>query len=226
MAVLETVKTHLMSPSRVDVFGLAVLTGLTMHHGFFIHGEWHLHAPAIVLGHTLVFTCLLLGSFYCGKSDINTFDQYSTVISIGYCTALFTSMAVYRLIFHRLTRAGFPGPICARVTKLWHVWACRRSQNHLVLAGLNQRYGDFVRTGKCRRSCTCPDVLINNPGPSEITVFHPDVFGAIDGPKTECIKSEWYDILHPNLSLVTSRDKFSHQTRRRQWNRGFSTKGW
>ena len=48
----------------------------------------------------------------------------------------------------------------------------------------------------------------------------------IDGPRTECIKSEWYDILHPNLSLVTARAKENHQTRRRQWNRGFSTKGW
>lgn len=147
MAVLQIVKDHLMSPIRVDMFEIGVFAGLAMHHGVFIHGEWHLYAPAIMLGHTLAFTCLYIHNFCRGKSETDTFDRGSNSISIGYCTALFASMAVYRLFFHRLTRAGFPGPMCARLTKLWHVWACRRSQNHLVLAGLNQRYGDFVRTG-------------------------------------------------------------------------------
>lgn len=63
------------------------------------------------------------------------------------------------------------------------------------------------------------------PGPSEITVFHPDVFTAIDGPGTECIKSEWYDLLHPNLSLVTARHKPAHTARRRQWKYGLNSKG-
>ena len=67
--------------------------------------------------------------------------------------------------------------------------------------------------------------LITLPGPSEITVFHPDVFKVIDGPRTECIKSEWYDLLHPNLSLVTVRDRQAHAARRRQWKYGFSVKG-
>ncbi|KAK2745695.1 hypothetical protein FQN57_003592 [Myotisia sp. PD_48] len=111
------------------------------------------------------------------------------------------------LFFHRLTIAGFRGPKIASVTKIWHMWKCRSSKNHLVLDELHQKYGDFVRTG-----------------PSEITVFHPDVFMTIDGPKSQCIKAEWYDILHPNMALVTSRDKLRHRTRRSQWNKGFSAK--
>jgi hypothetical protein len=65
---------------------------------------------------------------------------------------------------------------------------------------------------------------MNVAGPSELTIFHPDVFMAIDGPRSECIKGEWYDLLHPNLSLVTSRVKHLHAARRRQWNKGFNAK--
>lgn len=62
-------------------------------------------------------------------------------------------------------------------------------------------------------------------GPSEITVYHPDVFMAIDGPSGSCVKSEWYDVLHPKMSLVTAREKEVHGARRRQWNRGFTSQG-
>ncbi|KAJ5155349.1 cytochrome P450 [Penicillium capsulatum] len=61
-------------------------------------------------------------------------------------------------------------------------------------------------------------------GPSEITVFHPDVYIAIDGPFTKCNKAEWYDLLHPNKALVTARTEVAHRTRRNQWSRGFSPK--
>ncbi|KAB8269091.1 benzoate 4-monooxygenase cytochrome P450 [Aspergillus minisclerotigenes] len=86
-----------------------------------------------------------------------------------------------------------------------HLWQARYAKNHLVLEDLHVRYGDFVRTG-----------------PSEITVYHPDVFMAIDGPQSNCIKAEWYDLLYPKLALVNARDKNTHAARRRQWNRGFS----
>ncbi|KAF7718299.1 Tryprostatin B 6-hydroxylase [Penicillium ucsense] len=121
----------------------------------------------------------------------------------GYIATMFTSMLVYRIYFHRLSH--FPGPRFARISKLWHAWHSRRRQNYRLLARLNRQYGDFVRTG-----------------PSELTVYHPDVFMAIDGPHGNCVKSEWYDLLHPKQSLVTARNKESHGQRRRQWNRGFT----
>ncbi|XDG10330.1 hypothetical protein ABKA04_009945 [Annulohypoxylon sp. FPYF3050] len=61
-------------------------------------------------------------------------------------------------------------------------------------------------------------------GPAEITVFHPDVFSVTDGPRSECIKSEWYDLLYPFLSLVSARDKSIHAGRRREWTRCFTSK--
>ena len=152
MTVFEIVVARLVSPTQVEIFGLGALVGLIMHHGFFKFGEWHLYSPTIVLGHSLIFTCLLVFSIYFDNSANHALNQASTLVSIGYLTALFTSITVYRLAFHRLTRAGFPGPLSARVTKLWHVWACRFSQNHLVLDKLHRKYWDFVRTGKSQRS--------------------------------------------------------------------------
>lgn len=48
---------------------------------------------------------------------------------------------------------------------------------------------------------------------------------AVDGPRSECAKAEWYDIIHPSMSLVTTRYKPLHAARRREWNSGFTTKG-
>lgn len=56
-------------------------------------------------------------------------------------------------------------------------------------------------------------------------MFHPDVFMAIDGPRTECRKAEWYDLLYPKMSLETTRDKQLHTSRRRQWKSGFTNQG-
>ena len=60
---------------------------------------------------------------------------------------LLASITTYRLFFHRLTRAGFVGPLSWRVSKLSHAWLCRASKNHEVLEKIHDKYGDFVRTG-------------------------------------------------------------------------------
>ncbi|OOF94575.1 hypothetical protein ASPCADRAFT_26369, partial [Aspergillus carbonarius ITEM 5010] len=129
----------------------------------------------------------------------------SISVTTGYLVSLLSSITIYRAFFHPLRH--FPGPFGARISKLWHVWQVRDSKNYRVLDNLHTQYGDFVRTG-----------------PNELTIFHPDIFMTIDGPKSTCIKAEWYDLLHPKLSLVTSRDKTTHAARRRQWNRGFTSK--
>ncbi|KAL2813351.1 benzoate 4-monooxygenase cytochrome P450 [Aspergillus cavernicola] len=172
---------------------IGAVVGLGAHHGLFIHGEWHIQAPFILVAHLIGFLYLAL--------MIATGWQ---IIS-GYLLALFSSIAIYRLFFHRLKH--FPGPFLASTTKIWHVWKARNSTNHFFLKRLQREYGDFVRTG-----------------PSEITVFHPDVFLAIYGPLSKCGKAEWYDLLHPNTGLVTTREKELHREQRRRWNRGFTSK--
>ena len=149
MTISKIVVGRFVSLTQVERYGLGALAGLLMHHCCFKHGEWHLYTPTILLSHALVFTCLLTLSIYCEESAHHAFLRAFTPIISGYLAVLFTSIAIYRLVFHRL--AGFPGPLTARVTKLWHVWACRGSQNHLVLDTLHQKYGDFVRTGESQR---------------------------------------------------------------------------
>lgn len=170
------------------------LMGVALHHGLFIHGEWHVQAPQILMIHLVSFLYLIV--------NVPTSWQ---IIS-GYLLGLFSSILSYRLFFHRLN--GFPGPRWASVSKIWHLWKTRRSQNHFFMAKLHAQYGDFVRTG-----------------PSEITVFHPDVFMAVDGPRSKCMKGEWYDLLHPDRSLVNARTSDIHRPRRRVWMQGFTSKG-
>lgn len=127
--------------------GLGFLSGIALHLGLFVHGEWHIQAPSIAVTHFLLFCVFPLVAFG-SRSAVISETFWSIVLwSYGYLPGLFASMLVYRSFFHPLTRAGFRGPWYASVSKLWHVWACRGSENHRVMAKLHEQYGDFVRTG-------------------------------------------------------------------------------
>lgn len=190
-------------------FGAVV--GIAAHLGLFIHGEWHIQAPLIVRLHlTIIVTAFAGARYFADRPPLGDSFGFLAIVSVTYIVALFLSIFTYRTApgLHRLTRAKFPGPWLLCTSKLWHVWACRSSMNHFFLDDLHRRYGDFVRTG-----------------PSEITVFHPDVFAATDGPDTECSKAEWYDLLHPDRALLTTRDRVVHDARRRDWKQGFINRG-
>lgn len=216
-------------PEGVSFWGklaLSAVAAIALHLGSFIHGEWHLHSPIIFVSHSLAFfsftAFLMLVQDYTARSSL-----LEAILLFGiYLTTLLTSITVYRVYFHRLSRAGFPGPRSARITKLWHAWACKDSRSFLVLDSLARQYGDFVRTGKRVSVFGDFSATANAPqGPSELTITHPDVYQAIDGPGSVCGKADWYDITHPNISLVTARNSKVHDHRRRIWDQGFSTKG-
>ncbi|KAF3767922.1 cytochrome P450 [Cryphonectria parasitica EP155] len=184
------------------------------------HGPSHLNVVAVFIG---IVSGLLAhhGLFVRGNGTFEPpglFMTYASLLSgplwaaglfstLSYITSLLVSIITYRIWFHALTRAGFKGPLL-RTSKIWHVWACRDHTNHLFLDQLNKKYGDFVRTG-----------------PSEITIYHPEVFIATDGPRTTCVKSDWYDLLWPESSLLTTRDRAVYDARRRDWKLGFSPQG-
>ncbi|KAL4799122.1 cytochrome P450 [Aspergillus venezuelensis] len=173
-------------------FFLAAAVGVAVHLTAFNRGEWHLQAPWILIVHVIGFSIWSVVSPSTAAQAI-----------AGYLVALYSSILTYRVFFHRLRH--FPGPFAARTSKLWHLWKLHSGhQNHFLLADLHARYGDFVRTG-----------------PSELTVFHPSIFMAIDGPSSQCVKAEWYDLLHPHNALVTTRTKEIHGPRRQRWTRAF-----
>ncbi|KAL4924528.1 cytochrome P450 [Aspergillus undulatus] len=162
---------------------VGAVLGVVAHHGLFIHGEWHIQAPSVLVTH-------LAGFFY-----LALVVKAGWQIISGYLLALSFSILIYRVFFHRLKH--FQSPFLASTSKIWHVWEARDSKNHFFLQELYRECGDFVRTG-----------------PSEITVFHPGVFMAVDGPSSKCGRAEWYDLLHPNTGLVTTREKELHRERR------------
>ncbi|KAI9151287.1 Cytochrome P469 monooxygenase [Paramyrothecium foliicola] len=122
----------------------------------------------------------------------------------AYFTSLLSSIAVYRLFFHRLRK--FRGPRLAALTKLWHVWKCRYSRGHIVLEDMRRQYGSFVRTG-----------------PNEITIFHPAAFELMDGYNSPHARSDWYDLLYPRVSSIFTRNKTVHDVRRKMWDSALSS---
>jgi hypothetical protein len=122
----------------------ASCVGIFMHLCIFIHGEWHIRAPVILLGHSFLVLAIVFYNIY--LLEAHSWRQTILLIS-GYFTSLLLSILTYRVFFHRLSKAGFPGPLWARFSKIPHLWHCRQSQNHLYLESLHRKYGDFVRTG-------------------------------------------------------------------------------
>ncbi|KAI7776264.1 Cytochrome P450 [Diaporthe eres] len=174
------------------------LLGILVHLGLFIRGEWHLQAPIIVVNH---FLAILVLFFFKHQQESSGIKQCLPVVGIdtaAYLSGLLGSISIYRLFFHRLR--AFPGPRLAALTKLWHVWKCRGSQGHHVLEDWHKKYGSIVRTG-----------------PNELTLFHPSAFEALDGPRSRNTRSDWYDLLHPRISSIFTRDQGMHKDRRKLW---------
>ncbi|RDW95068.1 hypothetical protein BP5796_00831 [Coleophoma crateriformis] len=124
-------------------------------------------------------------------------------------TGLTTSLALYRLFFHRLR--NFPGPVFAKLSRFHAtILAARNIQYNVEVRKLHEKYGDFVRTG-----------------PREISIMRASAVPAIYGPQTECRRSTWYSQVSDDVkkcSLNSSRDFEDHKRRRRAWDRGFSVK--
>ena len=80
----------------------------------------------------------MLYAFGVGKALI-----FASSFNLG----LLSSIAVYRLAFHRCGK--FPGPTGAKVTKFYAArLSAKNVQYYSELAKMHEQYGDFVRTGK------------------------------------------------------------------------------
>lgn len=128
---------------------LGIFSGIAIHHGLFIYGEWHNQAPKIFSCYAIIFGCITTSELFVYKSHIIS-RLVSGLFATSFCHvfSLITSILLYRGFFHRLNKAKFPGPWWARYTKIGQIWENRHSKNYLYLHGLNQTYGDVVRTGK------------------------------------------------------------------------------
>ena len=134
-----------METNWILLLPVAAFCGLVAHHGAFIRGEWHLAAPRVVISHfVLAFLLWFIIAIRC--ESIVVASQIYLLLLASYLGGLFSSIAIYRLFFHKLS--SFPGPRWAALTKLWHVYKCQSLQNYQVLHDAYLQYGEFVRTGK------------------------------------------------------------------------------
>jgi hypothetical protein len=154
-AKLVTPPIKLLSPLSTMTFPMAVhqmcayaaAAGALSHWTYFIHGEHHVQAPHL-LGISMASPILIcLGIWKFTSLDAPQAAILAAKLVGSYSTALWSSILLYRVFFHRLR--AFPGPWMAKTSKLWHVWKLApRSDNFRQLDKLHREYGDYVRTGK------------------------------------------------------------------------------
>lgn len=80
---------------------LGALFGTLTHRLIFIRGEWHLQAPQLFLGHTILLFTLIGSRIYSrGETQIRirTWINFNLVFFIGYPVGLYLSMVVYRYV--------------------------------------------------------------------------------------------------------------------------------
>lgn len=124
-------------------------TGVLIHNVIFISGEWHLYGTLLLELHVVAYSGLILLEIIYYKTPWLAAWIISSQVFGMYALCLLASISIYRVFFHRLR--GFPGPVLASVSKLWHVAHCLDSKNHLLMEKLYDEYGDFVRTGTVRK---------------------------------------------------------------------------
>ena len=135
----------------LEIFASGI-AGLLSHRLLFVSGEWHLRATGLLRFYLLSYATITLYEVYMRHLGWRLGFASSSMICGVYALCLWGSMIVYRLFFHPLR--DFPGPVLARVSKLWHVAHCYDSKNHLLMERLFKKYGSFVRTGRantCRK---------------------------------------------------------------------------
>lgn len=136
--------TRTLNMIPVTIFCMAM--GIVLHLAIYIRNECHLQAGFLLKSHLLATSFLWLGYLGFREATFYQATLFSMTAMMSYCLGVCASMILYRLLFHCLNR--FPGPVGARISKLWHVWQVLDAKQYLVLEKLRAEYGDFVRTGK------------------------------------------------------------------------------
>ncbi|KAH8811348.1 cytochrome P450 monooxygenase-like protein [Xylogone sp. PMI_703] len=192
----------LILPTKTVCLG-AVVTGFFSHIVYFIRNEHHMEAPYLLALAFMLPMAMLIAELEVANLGLLESLRRTSLVTISYLGSLYSSIVLYRLLFHPLRR--FPGPLGYKISKLWHVTrVAARLDNFHQLDELHRKYGDFVRTG-----------------PSEVSIFDPDAVPIILGPRSRCSKAPWYDVSLPLISMHTARDKKAHDKRRRLWDHGF-----
>ena len=120
-------------------------------------------------------------------------NNSSTSTASLFSFSIFYLVLLVNIILYRLSPwhplAKYPGPIVARVSKLWGAIIMAKGKNHENFKRLHDKYGPYVRIGT-PFSFDCYTVfkikitnysLTSNIGPNEISVTDVSAFSAILG---------------------------------------------
>ncbi|KAG9378273.1 CypX Cytochrome P450 [Pyrenophora tritici-repentis] len=184
---------------------IASASGILSHWTYFIHGEHDLAAARIATCHLSAFIFVVATELQLYDVSLRSAAERGLNLGIAYLAGLFTSIIFFRLFLSPLRHIN--GPLRLKITKLTHVWDMAFNQNCKLLEELRKQYGDVVRTG-----------------PNEVTIFGAEAFHKVHGPESTCSRAAYYDLLHPMVSLDTTRDSAIHSHRRRIWDQAFSIK--
>lgn len=180
-----------------------LIVGIFSHILYFNHGEHHLHVQLYIQGFlSLIFIAIAL--LYATKQEEQLTQAFSKVgkLSLSYLGGLYSSLLLYRMLFHPLKE--FPGPIGARASAFWLSLHVRHADAFRKVRALHDKYGPFVRVG-----------------PSDLSITHPKAVNLIYDAGSSCAKGAIYDLTRPVVSLQTYRDKSEHGRRRRVWSAAF-----
>lgn len=122
----------------------AGIVGLFAHAFYFIHWTTDTETLKMVVGHLIALSAV----FPIEVTARGTSGGISAGFAVlgSYLGALFTSIIIYRVFFHRLRR--FPGPFWARFSKFYGIYLARNWKMHEEHDLMLKKYGDLVRIGE------------------------------------------------------------------------------
>lgn len=141
---MDTLLIHhwLVSDALSRLHLAAAIAGILSHVLYFIRGYHDSQALRIFLIHVLVY--LVLCTTFIMQDGASGGLLASSSVFATYLVFLFSSIVAYRVFFHPLRH--FPGPLAAKISKLYALYAARNGQMHIEQNKLF-KYGDIVRIG-------------------------------------------------------------------------------
>ncbi|KAI3324028.1 cytochrome P450 [Xylariaceae sp. AK1471] len=188
-----------------SLYPLAFASGVLSHVAYFRVGEHHLYGIRYAFAIIALFVSLVAIQTYLRQTPLSESIAISSSVVSLYLGGLYTSLALYRTLFHSLRR--FPGPFGCKLSGLWFVTYLSKHDAFRQLEALHKEHGLFVRVGS-----------------NDLSVAHPKAVQAIYGLGSRCRKADWYDLTYPMISLQSTRDGSIHAQRRRIWSAAFGDK--
>ncbi|GAW25695.1 putative cytochrome P450 [Rosellinia necatrix] len=183
----------------------ALVAGITSHVAFFRVGEHHMYGNKCILASIAGFALSTTVQFHLFQLSANAAVLRTIVIASSYLGGLYSSIVIFRLFFHPLSR--FPGPLGCKISSAWFATYLAGRDVFRQLVKLHQEHGNFVQFGS-----------------NDLSISHPKAVQAIYDLDSGCSKSNFYDLTRPMVSLQSTRDDAFHSRRRRIWSAAFGNK--